>query len=445
MPEIVFPMSLEYVKDGWDAWAVVREFGSNAKDADPQFFIQKDGDVDMWLPPRIAAWARGQHDNLMIFNRYGILEEQHLLLGVSQKPSADAIGMFGEGAKIAMLVLTRMGLTAHIFSGGLHFWNEPAEVFGVPTFKVVWEDSGEWVDGTAVFIPGWEYPDYNNNFLHPGDDRIVFTDPHGRHILAQMDPDFFVKGVWVGKAEGAGMGYAFGYNLVDPKMNRDRRMVSTWDANWEIGRIWSEVSDEELLERFFSAVRDDLGEKDANMTYHTFRYFGAAQAAFKNIFGENAVVETDEITSREAKHRGARTVKFGHSLAKAVAQVAGTDQSYIQDFEGESAVLIPDTHIKERDAKKLLKELRKLTAMIDPDVKLYVYMLQGKDADCTPEKKRIRLGVHILESPMKAISAVVHELAHIKYETSDRTEEHQSATEKIAAQLLAVLLKLQEV
>jgi hypothetical protein len=110
MPEIKFPITLDYVSD-WGPWEVVRELATNALDSDPGFRM---GMADGTL------WIEDGGDNLAI---------RHLLFGVSEKGS-NAVGQFGEGLKLALLVLTRMGLAAHIYSGGQHLWNESAEMQG---------------------------------------------------------------------------------------------------------------------------------------------------------------------------------------------------------------------------------------------------------------------------------------------------------------------------
>jgi hypothetical protein len=229
MNEIIYPMTLDYVPE-WGSWEVVRELVTNALDADPGFTLTQNDD-----------------GALVIKSKGGELAVRHLLFGVSEKQGPNAVGQFGEGMKLALLVLTRMGLTAHVYSGGRHLWNEPAELEGEQVFKVVWKngivDSGQ----TVVGIPDWEGDTYEHRFIRPGDPRIAYTDPFGRSILEEPDPNIYVKGVWVQKARGYSKSYAFGYNLTDADMNRDRGVVDAWKANCEIGKLWASVTDVEAL------------------------------------------------------------------------------------------------------------------------------------------------------------------------------------------------------
>jgi hypothetical protein len=148
MNEIVYPMTLDYVPE-WNAWEVVRELASNALDADPGFrmYVNDDG-------------------ALVVKSQGGQLAVRHLLFGVSEKEEPNAIGQFGEGLKLALLVLTRMELTVHIYSGGKHLWNEPAELEGERVFKIVWKNGVMSLLGLPVFAcgklqPVWQVSTYD--------------------------------------------------------------------------------------------------------------------------------------------------------------------------------------------------------------------------------------------------------------------------------------------
>ena len=99
MNELVFPISLDYLgkEASWGPWHIVRELGQNAFDADPDFRVFKD------------------NGTLVVEDGGESLEERHLILGVTEKDEADR-GKFGEGLKLALLILTRMGYGTDIAS-----------------------------------------------------------------------------------------------------------------------------------------------------------------------------------------------------------------------------------------------------------------------------------------------------------------------------------------
>jgi hypothetical protein len=77
MPEIIFPMTFDYMSHVDDEpWFVCRELATNALDSDPGFRM---GMADGTL------WIEDGGDNLAI---------RHLLFGVSEK-GPNAVGQFG--------------------------------------------------------------------------------------------------------------------------------------------------------------------------------------------------------------------------------------------------------------------------------------------------------------------------------------------------------------
>jgi hypothetical protein len=321
MNEIVYPMTLDYVPQ-WGAWEVVREVATNALDSDPGFAMGLNGD-----------------GALVIKSKGNSLAVRHLLFGVSEKGSPDAISQFGEGLKLALLVLTRMGLTAHVCSGGRHIWNEPAEMEGERVFKLAWTNNVKDAGQTVVGIPGWPHETFEQRFIRPGDPRILHADPFGRHILEEATPNLYVKGVWVQGGKSYSTHYAFGYDLIDVEMNRDRGVIDAWKANFEIGKIWASVTDEGLLQRFWQGVKDGMGEKDCQLHGVQIGNRPGMKRAFQAVYGSDAVVETDRAMGREAAYRGAKVVSSfeigGASLADLAKDLVGTDAQHVAAMEGQ--------------------------------------------------------------------------------------------------------------
>jgi len=423
MNEIVYPMTLDYVPD-WDAWAIVRELATNALDADPGFTME--------LNAEGALVIKSRGDNLAI---------RHLLFGVTQKDSPDAIGQFGEGLKLALLVLTRMGLTAHIYSGGRHLWNEPAEMEGEQVFKVVWKGGVQDTGQTVIGIPGWaeiEPDTYKERFVRPGDPRILYTDPFGRSILEEHLSNIYVKGVWVQRGGSYGSTYAFSYNLTGVDMNRDRGVIDIWKANCEIGKIWASVTDEELLGRFWQAAKDGRGERDSAMHGLPIANSAAMKCAFQDVFGTNTVIATDASMAREAEYRGAdvltRHTIGGASLADLAALLVGTDTEYVAEMEGADATHLPDKRLSDTQLR-VLKMLRRLAKRVGVMGKVLAYVLPSDvTGQCYGDD--VRVSVSLLEDAEKAIQTWLHEEAHRSYGTDDATARHAEAIAKVAAQVI---------
>lgn len=425
MNEIIFPVTLDYVAH-WsdDGWPIVRELGANALDADPGFTVM------MGLGETAGA--------LLIRSRNSSLAIRHLLFGVSEKPGPNAVGQFGEGLKLALLALTRDGLTAHIYTGSMHLWNEPAELYGEQIFKIVWEDWDTSKDGLSIEIPNWPFKTFEERFLRPGDPRILFTDPFGRSILEEDPPGIYVKGIWVQPAHGYGRHYTFGYNLTDVTMNRDRGVVNSWDVNSEIGKIWASVSDPVLLERFWQAVKDLMAEKDASMHGCNIADKTGMRQAFRSVYGNNAVLKTSNSMDAAATYRGAEVITDaeagGFGLKHVVTELVGTDAEYVAMMEGGDRKYLPDNKLS-RAALKTLKMLRRMAKRIGVKGNIFAYILpSGVGGECY--KEDIRISLAKLNDDEEALAVWLHEEAHRQYNTPDATAAHVNAVARLAAQII---------
>jgi hypothetical protein len=425
--QLLFPMVLDYAAS-WGDWEVVRELGCNALDADPNFRMH----IADCKPDELASIC----SNLIVEDKGPGIEPHQLLMGVSEKSGSNPIGQFGEGLKLALLVLTRMGLTAHVYSKGLHFWNEKGIELGHEVLVVKWEP--RITDrGAKVIIPNWAFPLYDDRFLRPGDPRIIFEDQWGRKILRQESPDIFVKDVWVCKAgkQGYGKPYAFGYSLVDTKMNRDRGVVDSWEASREVARLWASVTDEELLVEFFEAVSQGLAETGCYI-YGNLSNKKAFKNAFARVFGSDVVVKTNDEMAREAEYRGARPLseaELGHGIMELAKELVGTDTEHIQQMEGKDVVLVPDNKL-DPDKFDTISLTRRLAKRFGFKGKILAAIIPSRNGEYY--RGNIRLNIEQLNDEEGAISTLLHELAHAEYNTADATAAHVTAVANVAARMI---------
>lgn len=415
---LLYPITtgyLDHVDDPY--WWVVRELGTNAMDQQKDFVMKRENG-------KLVFISKGPMS----------LSVRHLLLGVSEGDD-DRRGQFGEGLKLALLILTKSKVKATILSDRFKFWNEPGEMFGEDVMTICWEEHPDTLfDGTRIEIP-WAAgsPTYEDRFLRPGDPRIVYTDQWGRSILSQDDPDIFVKGIWVQKASGWSGSYAFGYDLVYSKMNRDRGVIATWDLNSEIGKTWASVSDIDLLTKLFTSVDTEASESGIYLYGSDIKDRDAFRKAWKRVHGNFAVVRTSDDMEREAEHRGASTVKVGSSMKEALSDICGTDEEYIHEMEGSTAVPIADKEL-EGDAIKNLRFIRRLAKKVGFGGKLRAFLLKNRDAEY--HKGDIKVDAHMLVNPNKAVAALIHELAHARSSHADGTAEYQQDVLAVAAELI---------
>jgi hypothetical protein len=224
----IYELSLnkDYVRH-WGAVEAVRELIQNAIDSESPFkyVFVKDGATTI----------------LKIISEFTTLSPQTLLLGSTSKyDSDDSIGSFGEGYKIAMLVLTRLNHAMEIHNGD-KLW--------LPKFKfnkkfndelLIVEESNLTVKnkGLKFFIHGLDnlqVESIKESCLQMQKEigEIIET-PYG-DILIDKPGILYVGSLFICKTC-----LKYGYNILPKhiKLERDRQTVSDWDLKWLTKQMW---------------------------------------------------------------------------------------------------------------------------------------------------------------------------------------------------------------
>jgi hypothetical protein len=412
-------MTLDYVSH-WDdgGWSIIRELVSNAMDS--------------------GSWKMSLKDGVVTIEDDGNgLDISHLLFGKSEK-EGNARGQFGEGLKLALLALTRHNLTAQITSGHYNIHNHVGRIDGMAedVLAITWEEC-HLFPGTRITIPNWPWPLYAERFIQPGDPRVVYTSPTGSQILREESPSLYVRDVWVCPMRKAvSTPAAFGYNLNNVEMNRDRTVADSWSVTSEMGNVWGACGDYDLLTEYWSAVKLGLAERLAGLTSSDST--PVIKKAFYAIYGHNTVMRTNGDMAREAEYRGAKVLDEGHfsyALGRFLRSLVGTDTQYIREIEGQDQVPVPDSQLNSLE-KRTLRALRRIVStarFYDHDVRAFV--IPGRDGFYSGNT--IGISRHILSKPESAISTALHEMAHARFDTPDATADHVRAVSNIAAQVIA--------
>lgn len=219
----IFPLSLapEY-RSHWTPADAIRELLQNALDDKSSF--------DYSFP--IGS---------MIIRSKGVsLPTSTLLLGNTSKKDDDtAVGGFGEGYKIALLILSREGYKVTVRNGNrlwtpfyeyselyesemLHIKEEPLEDNHDLTFIIegVSEDLKEEVISKCLYLQK--------------DLGSVIETNIGR-ILEDIKGKLYVGGLFVSDTE---LDYSYDFHPFSLKLNTDRKTVDSWDLKWKTAEIW---------------------------------------------------------------------------------------------------------------------------------------------------------------------------------------------------------------
>lgn len=241
-------MSTDYVQD-WGLLEAVRELLQNAIDSDAEFEWDFFG------------------TSLHIHSEGVQLEARTLLLGVSDKQDdSDSIGKFGEGYKLAMLVLARMGYDLVIYNGDVT-WKpelEMSSLYGVEQL-VVHSSSGS-NNGLTFSIGGLSPGDIaeikeSNLHMSPYDGEIRETSRG--EILVEGEGKIYVNGLYV--CDHDKLNHSYNIKPEYLELERDRSLVSTWDIEYETSIMWSEVDDTDRQVQMISDGERDMVASSATI------------------------------------------------------------------------------------------------------------------------------------------------------------------------------------
>lgn len=219
---INYPITASYVSD-WGLREALREIIQNALDAGDMQIGRHNGDDNHW-----------------VISNQGSFDREVLLLGNSIK-SDGAIGKYGEGMKLAMLVLARMEIAHCVQAGEKQYYGRFAvSSFEQPTFTI-YEAECARTERVEFHI---------HCDIHDIVHDIYKDIDHG--ICEQ---GLYVNGLYVSDLPG----FRYGYNMPNDMVNldRDRRSVDTAVVKAYAAKlILAERTYSEIADLLFDQVQD---------------------------------------------------------------------------------------------------------------------------------------------------------------------------------------------
>ena len=318
-----FELSLtkNYVAD-WNVYDALRELIQNAIDQ------------EITVPDNEKSIVY-KDETLYISNKSSVLERQSLLLGHTSKQDDDkTIGQFGEGYKIAFLVLTRLGKTVTVYNyGAKETWTVNFSKLKKYNYEevlvVTVDDAYPWTkvpdNNLTIKVENITPDEYEGLiertlFLQDGVDSeetpygdILFSDQH--------KGKFFVNGLYVTTNNE----FSNGYNIKPEFMEigRDRNLVDSYNLRNMTRRMWVFSQDNK---RKLDLIKDEASDvyeigytpptysslvKSETELYTKLNALAeAAYLQFKEEYGEKATPVSTESENREIriKYKGLRPI-----------------------------------------------------------------------------------------------------------------------------------------
>lgn len=324
--KVYLTLSQDYVQD-WGFWEAIRELLQNMSDCENHSFDEYNSQGDRWVSIRTFD---------------GVIPCDTLLLGNSGKRhDKSKVGMYGEGYKLAFLVLTRMGYQVRIKNGFdkwiVTFENHPQlateclciEI--IEGFYNVEDTDGNTVDITVQGLSQEDSEVLNRNYIesvtkywYPED---ILVDYDGCQIFRYAtDIDLkdrgslcdegnpkkvFVNGLFVCDLDDK---YVFSYNLTPDKisLDRDRKSVDTWDLQREVASLLEDAGEFELMVKMSEEKVPDLYD------YYTPSKYKTVGGGYCNSDSEESVSASLEKLASEkfvARH-GENSIAIDESMSQ---------------------------------------------------------------------------------------------------------------------------------
>jgi hypothetical protein len=291
MSKFELSLASDYVPD-WTLVDAIRELFQNALDQEVQ------------VPDNKASWS---YDNgtFKISNKTSTLETKSLLLGTTTKEGDDrTIGQFGEGYKIATLVLLRNAKQVTIYNYGLREVWRPRFVksrrFGaeILTFfvdkKYPWKqvpDNDLTIEVTGLTDEEWFEQIVPANLHLQSDVKIEESNEYGEALSATKHAGLvFVNGLYVCKYDP----YKFGYNFKpgNLKLDRDRKLASDFDLRWLASKFW--MNNPRVIEFVEQDLADVSYLSDMSWYSSSINISNEAFERFRLVHGPRAVPVTSQ-------------------------------------------------------------------------------------------------------------------------------------------------------
>lgn len=333
MSKIELTLAPTYVPS-WTCVDAIRELFQNALDQEAQ------------NPENKASWE--YHDDkheLVIRNAKSKLEAASLLLGQTSKAGdKSTIGQFGEGYKIATLVLLRESKSIIFYNYGIKEVWRPRFVksrrFGtsILTFftekKPIWEhvpsaDLEIVIDGIT---PEEYYEEIVPSNLHLRNDYKVLEETEYGNVV-DLPGKVFVNGLFVCDYEPYTYGYDFKPEVI--RLDRDRKMVSDFDLRWMASKMWSTCKDTDKVLKMVVEDKADVAFLDC--VSYTSSWRDLAAANFKGVYGPEAIPVTsqEELDKVPTGYKGIVVSENYSSLVKGSSSFimpAPDDHSPVEDL-----------------------------------------------------------------------------------------------------------------
>jgi hypothetical protein len=432
--KIPLTITCDYLPN-WGLLEGIRELVQNGRDAEVEH------GAELCIRHR-----KSQPGTLVIENDGCVLPHEALLLGHSSKRGRDdMIGHFGEGLKLGVLALVRAGVQVKIRSGS-EVWTPSIEAHPAFEAKVLTFDiAGGREDKRRVSVEiagisreAWDKIRPMFLFLNPPKESKQVKTERGELLL---DPSFagkvFVRGILVQTIAG----FSWGYNLLDVEVDRDRKMVSSFDLKYQLHALWRTAVSmrEDLVDAYLLMLDGQAADLDGLDNYYASnlpeKLRKRVVERFQTRHGQQAMPVENLAQAADIEHLGARGVVCPKGLLAVLQVELGNLETARQKLADMPAKQYSWTDLSAAERGNLRRALDAVNPHEPVDLSTVdVCDFRRDDILGLYRDGRKMLAKKILESRSKTLEVLVHEVAH-KY-GADGDKGHVAKIESIWAAIM---------
>jgi len=244
--KFTLPLSPNYCEH-WGIWEAIREIYQNALDA---------GGASIKYNP--------VSQRLDISSASGRLTPETLVLGTtSKRDQPGQRGKFGEGYKLALLVLARLEHKVVIHTGE-EIWISRlthSDQFNA-TVLTINTSPAKYIEGTHFYVYGIPSQIMNNDIL-----PNIRTEKYIANRILNDDAEIgriYVGGLYVTTAKNFKHGYSFTPGTIS--LDRDRGMIRDFDLAYETSKLWTAQGHSARLSELLESEAPDVEYVDSHVS-----------------------------------------------------------------------------------------------------------------------------------------------------------------------------------
>ncbi|TFG81299.1 MAG: hypothetical protein E4G74_04380 [Erysipelotrichales bacterium] len=375
------------------------------------------------------------------------MDRKVLLLGQTSKEGRGLRGHFGEGLNLAMLaavraendmqVITSTEIWTPLLESRAEYGNETVLVVNIKKRKRT--QTTEHVT-VRIKMTVEEWAELESRFLFLNPPKKAFTSHQGTVLMDEKHVGcYYSKGIFVTRSQNA---MQFGYDFSNIELDRDRRMIDPWNAEYTMANILGEAMAQKP-EMFISHVFDMLSSDSAetkNLKYHMSKDSEALKLLtneFERRNGDGALPVSNMSESREIEHYGRRGVVVGTNLAEILQKQVGTFQAIQQELKLQTVKRYSWSELSDDEQSSMLWAEERLREIGIENLNVTIADFTRDDIQglASLNDGKIEIRRADLSDRFVYLTTLVHEVSHTLEQAKDGEHEHVAKIEEIWCKL----------